>query len=309
MKPHTLPLALAALGLLALPAPGLAASAWSWSALPGEESRSQITCSTAGNDDSWVCLALRCEGAAGIALYAELTNLALDDRFDLVFADRRITVRGQAHDPALPYSHRIDGPIEDIIAAMRDNPAVTIDRPAAPINPDMATIPLAGASAAIAAVEAICASDTASRTPSDGAGATAGGPAPAWTLIDDGRWCSVSRRGEADASTKAALATPRGSDLVYLRLTYPAGSFVDDADIVLSADLPGGVTEFTAKATGDAIADLDHAVPDDILARFAAAERVDISATPPGKSVSVKMAGLAAALTDLSSCAEAPRKK
>lgn len=300
MNPRTLPFALAAIGLLALPAAGLASSAWSWSALPGEERRSQITCSTGGTDESWVCLALRCEGAAGIALYAELTNLALDDRFDLVFADRRITVWGKAHDPALPYSHRIDGPIEKVISAMRVNPEVTIDRPTAPINPDMATIPLAGAGAAIAAVEAVCASSA--------AGEAAGGAASAWTLSDDGRWCSVSRSGESDATTKAAFATPRGSELVYLRLTYPAGSFIDDADIVLSADLPGDATEFTAKATGDAIADLDHAVTDDVLARFAAAKRVTIAATPPGTSVSVRMTGLAAALAELSACAGSPAK-
>lgn len=300
MRPHTFPLALTAISILALPAPGLAASAWSWSALPGEEGRSQITCSTGGSDESWVCLALRCEGAAGIALYAELTNLALDDRFDLVFADRRITVWGQPHDPALPYSHRIDGPIEKVISAMRVNPEVTIDRPAAPINPDMATIPLAGAGAAIAAVETICASNA--------AGNAAGSAASTWTLRDDGRWCAVSRSGEDDATTKAAFATPRGSELVYLRLTYPAGSFVDDADIVLSAELPGGATAFIAKATGDAIADLDHALPDDILARFVAAKRVTIAATPPGASVSVRMAGLAAALAELGACAGSPAK-
>lgn len=297
MTPSRMPLAIAATALIALAEPALSAGAWSWSALPGEERRSQLVCSPAGDDHAWLCLALRCEQGDGIALYAELTNLALDTRFDLVFADRRITVWGRTHDPALPYSHRIDGPIDEILAALRANPSVTIDRPAAPLNPEMATIPISGADEAIGAIEGTCAGD---------AGAA---PAAAWELHDARGWCSLSRPGDADAATRATFATPHGSELVYLRLTYPARSFTDDADVLLSADLSGGgVTTFTAKATGDAIADLDHAVPPETLSQFLAATAVTITATPPGAAISVRMDGLGEALAELAHCAGAPAK-
>gem|GEM_PF-1777831 len=141
------------------PSPGLAEGAWSWSALEGEEKRSIVSCSPGGTDHAWLCLALRCDAPNEIALYADLTNMTLDNRFDLVFPSGTITVWGQNNDPALPYTNRIGGPIDDIIAAMRTNPTVTIDRPYEPINPRMSQIPLSGANEAIDALIRNCTPD------------------------------------------------------------------------------------------------------------------------------------------------------
>ena len=153
----SLPIACVAICLVLLSASQAAAQqSWQSSPFPDESGSAVMGCSDSTNDEAWSCLAVRC-GPEGLALYAELTNLTLDDAFTLVIGGQRFAVSGRSREESAPYSNRLDGDVPAIVAAMKGAETVVIDRPQYPLNPGFDTIPLRGAAEAIGALEAQCA--------------------------------------------------------------------------------------------------------------------------------------------------------
>jgi len=128
---------------------------WEWSSFPGEERKSVIGCSDSETDDSWLCLAARCDATGQINLYIELTNLDVEDALDIVVGDSRFTVVGTSETDA-PYSSRLDGSTGEILAALKAGSAAVLDRPQYPFTAGYDTIPLRGSSRAISALEQAC---------------------------------------------------------------------------------------------------------------------------------------------------------
>lgn len=135
--------------------PAAALADWDWSAFPGEEGRSVLGCSDTGTDDSWLCLAVRCDAPGNLNLYIELTNLDVNDSLDVVVGDQRFRVSGTSNTEA-PYSSRLDGDTAAILGALKVGSSAVLDRPQYPFNPGYDTIPLRGSSRAIGALEAQC---------------------------------------------------------------------------------------------------------------------------------------------------------
>ena len=133
-----------------------AENSWQPSPFPGESELAVMGCSDSTNEEAWSCLAVRCEPDRTLGLYAELTNLTLDDGFTLVIGAQRFEVSGRSREESTPYSNRLDGDVAAIVAAMECAEAVVIDRPQYPLNPGFDTIPLRGAAEAIGALEARC---------------------------------------------------------------------------------------------------------------------------------------------------------
>jgi hypothetical protein len=130
-------------------------SNWDWSSFENEGQQSVIGCSDTETDDSWLCLAARCDAPGNINLYIELTNLDVEDELDIIVGEKRFGVVGTS-DIEAPYSSRLDGDTEAILAALKSGAQAMLDRPHYPFNAGYDTIPLRGSSKAISALEAQC---------------------------------------------------------------------------------------------------------------------------------------------------------
>lgn len=147
-----------AICLVLLSASGAAAQqSWQPSPFPDESDKAVMGCSESTNEEAWTCLAVRCEPDGSLALYAELTNLTLDDEFTLVMGGERFAVSGRSREESAPYSNRLDGDVEAIVTAIKGSDVVFIDRPQYPLTPGFDIIPLRGAAELIGALEAQCA--------------------------------------------------------------------------------------------------------------------------------------------------------
>jgi hypothetical protein len=147
---------IAAILAVAMTGTAHAQSNWDWSSFPGEGEKAVLGCSDSTTDEDWVCLAVRCEAAGSLGLYVELTDLSLDERFDLVIGEQRFAVAGASRDESGPYSNRLSGEVAAIVAALKSGAAVKLDVPGGALNPGFDTVPLRGSSRALTALEAQC---------------------------------------------------------------------------------------------------------------------------------------------------------
>lgn len=129
---------------------------WRASPFAGEGSRAAIGCSESGNDDTWLCLAVRCDAPGSIGLYLELTNLDVTDGFVIEIGDQRFAVTGSKDTEDAPYRNRLTGDVAQVVAALKSGSKALLDRPQYAFSPGFDTIPLGGSTRAISAVERHC---------------------------------------------------------------------------------------------------------------------------------------------------------
>lgn len=149
--------------------PSAVLASWDWSGFPGEERQSVIGCSDAHTDESWLCLAVRCDAPGDLNLYIELTNLDVRGTLYVVVDDQRFTVNATTETDA-PYSSRLDGDINAILAALKAGSEVFLGGPEYRFTSGYDTVPLRGSGRAISALEVQCGVANVRQTAAAGAG-------------------------------------------------------------------------------------------------------------------------------------------
>lgn len=129
---------------------------WEPSSYAGERGKSVMGCSDTMTEDSWLCLAVRCDAAGQLGLYADITNIDLNGRFRLKVDGQVFPVEGSSAPKPSAYNTRITGPVGDIVAAMMKGSRVIIDYPEIKLNPGYDIIPLRGSSKAIGGIVSAC---------------------------------------------------------------------------------------------------------------------------------------------------------
>ncbi len=128
---------------------------WKASPFDGEDSKAAIGCDAMDDDDSWLCLVVRCDAPGHLSLYVELTDLDVRDELFLEVDGVAYPVTGV--DPgAAPYRSRLTGDTRAIVAALKGGRKLFVNRPQYPFNPGFDTISLRKSGSAIGAVEQSC---------------------------------------------------------------------------------------------------------------------------------------------------------
>lgn len=128
---------------------------WGPSNYDGEAGKAAMGCSNTVTDDSWLCLAVRCDAPGKIRVYVDLTNISLHGWMTVSVDEEEYEVEAGSPGNA-PYSTQFISPVDKLVAALKMGKTAKLSHPEQEITPGYDTVSLRKAGSAIARVEAAC---------------------------------------------------------------------------------------------------------------------------------------------------------